>query len=227
MNSMNDQRFFDLAMKASARQSTEAERAELESLLSAKPELKAELERLQTDAKLAREVAPITAAMESSSPEFPAYARERLQITVRQTLGNPDTAKRSGWNWRWALGLATATAAIVFTITLLNPRPPVIQVAMLDTVGGVRGAETNQLELLRQKWKDARVFSNAQESAAWERQPPAKGDFAKIIYDPAAAEVRVSGRAGGKKFTTLIPVEKNLAGALDEAAHFARDQFGQ
>ncbi len=221
---MNDQRFFDLAMKAIAHQGTDAE---LEALLSAKPELKAEWERLQADAKLARKAAPLTSAMESSQPEFPAYARERLQTKVRQTLGNPDTVKRRGGLWRWALGLATATAVILFSLTLLNPRPPVIQVAMLDTAGAVRGAETNPVSLLQARWKDVRQFSNAQESAVWERQPASGGDFAKIIYDPAAAEVRVSGRAGGKNFTTTIPVEKNLGSALDEAAHFARDQFGR
>ena len=226
MNSMNDQRFFDLAMKAIARQGTEAERAELEALLSTKPELKAEWERLQADAQLAREAAPLAAAMENSSLEFPAYARERLQTKVRQTLGSPDTAQRRGWNWRWALGLAAATAVIIVTFTLLNPSRPVIEVAMLDTVGEVRSAETNQIALLQARWKDVRQFSSAQESAAWERQPPSNGDFAKIIYDPAAAEVRVSGRAGGKNFTTTIPVERNLAGALEAAAHFARDQFG-
>ena len=214
-------------MKAGARQSTEAERAELESLLASRPELQAEWARLQADAKLAREVGPITAAMENSAPEFPAYARERLQTQVRRTLGNPDTAKRRGWNWRWALGLATATAVIVFSLVLLNPSPPVIQIAMLDTAGAVRGAETNPVSLLQARWKDVRQFSNAQESAVWERQPASGGDFAKIIYDPAAAEVRVSGRARGKNFTTTILVEKDLAGALDEAAHFARDQFGR
>ena len=226
MNSMNDQRFFDLAMKVIAQRCTEAERAELEALVSGSPELKAEWERLQADARLARESAPLSSAMEKSSSEFPAYARERLQTKVRQTLGSPETAKHRGWNWRWVLGLGAATAMIVFSLSLLNPSRPVIEVAMLDTAGGVRGAKTNQLELLRQKWKDAQVFSNAQESAAWERQPPSSGDFAKIIYDQAAAEVRVSGRAGGKSFTTTIAVEKSLANALDEAAHFARDLFG-
>lgn len=64
----------------------------------------------------------------------------------------------------------------------------------------MRGAGTNQLKLLRHKWNDA------QESAAWERQPPDGGDFAKIIYDQAAAEVRVSGRVRGKNFATTIAV---------------------
>ena len=38
MNGMNDQQFHDLAMKVVARQATEAERAELDSLLTGSPE---------------------------------------------------------------------------------------------------------------------------------------------------------------------------------------------
>ena len=59
MNSMNDQRFFDLAMKVIARQSTDAECAELDALLASQPELKREFERLQADARIAKEVLPL------------------------------------------------------------------------------------------------------------------------------------------------------------------------
>lgn len=227
MNSMNDQRFFDLAMKAIARQGTEAERAEFDSLLASRPELKAEWARLQTDAKLAREVAPLAAAMENSSPEFPAYARERLQSQVRRTLGSPDTAKRRGWNWRWALGLATATAVIVFSLSLLNPSRPVIQVAMLDTAGGVRGADTNQIALLQARWKDVRQFSTPGELEKWEQTPArGKGSFARIIYDRTAGEVRVTGRAHDTPFQKAFPVEKDLGTTLEQASSFVREQFG-
>ncbi len=227
MNSMNDQRFFDLAMKVIAQRCTEAEWAELEALLSAKPELKAEWERLQTDARLAREAAPLTSAMESSQPEFPAYARERLQTKVRQTLGSPDNAKHRGWNWRWALGLATATAMIVFALTLLNPSRPVIEVAMLDTAGGTRGAETNQIALLQARWKDVRQFSTPGELEQWERTPAGKGSFAKIIYDRTAGEVRVTGRARGTPFQKAFPVERDLSATLEQAAVFVRERLGR
>jgi uncharacterized protein involved in exopolysaccharide biosynthesis len=43
---MNDEHFFDLAMKAIARQTTDAERAELDALLASQPELRQEFERL-------------------------------------------------------------------------------------------------------------------------------------------------------------------------------------
>src|SRR2546428_12852086 len=86
MNSMNDQRFFDLAMKTITRQSTDAERAELNSLLASRPELKADLERLRVEARLAKEVLPLAAAIEANRGALPGYARERLQTKVRQTL---------------------------------------------------------------------------------------------------------------------------------------------
>ncbi len=128
-------------------------------------------------------------------------------------------------NWRWALGVAGAAAVMLM---VFNPSKPVIEVAMLDLAGGTRGADTNQAELVRQRWKDARVFSNAQELEAWESQPPqGRPKFAKIIYDPTAAEVRVSGRAQGTLFQKSFPVEKDLAATLEQAATFVREKFGR
>ena len=117
---MNDDHFFDLAMKVIARQATEAERAELDALVARQPELKAEFERLQADVRLAREVLPLVSATEATAPELPAYARGRLQTKVRETLGRPpvpgeapeEDALGTLWKWRWVLGLAAATAVV-------------------------------------------------------------------------------------------------------------------
>jgi hypothetical protein len=108
MNSMNDQSFFDLAMKVIARQATDAERANLDALLAQGPELRAEFARLETDARVAKDALPLISACTASAGEFPVYARERLQTAVRQTLGRPNCGKRaasqsgSGWRWGWA-----------------------------------------------------------------------------------------------------------------------------
>ena len=115
---MNDQRFFDLAMKVIARQADDAERADLDALLAREPELRAEFTRLEADARVAKDVLPLVAACTSSTGQFPAYARERLQTTVRQTLGRPESAagepsRSLAWGWRWVLGLAGATAVVV------------------------------------------------------------------------------------------------------------------
>ena len=92
MNTMNDDRFFDLAMKVIANQATNAERAELDTLVTAHPELEAELARLRTATVVAKEALPLVEATEATAGKVPAYARGRLQTKVRQTLGRPETA---------------------------------------------------------------------------------------------------------------------------------------
>ena len=101
---MNDQRFFDLAMKVIARQAKDAERAELDALLAREPELRAEFTRLEADVRMAKDVLPLVAACTPSTGQFPAYARERLQTTVRQMLGRPNLQRRAGS--RSGMGLA-------------------------------------------------------------------------------------------------------------------------
>ena len=240
MNSMNDERFFDLAMKVIANQSTDTERAELDALLAGQPELKAEFERLRGEATLAKEVLPLVDATEATTGEFPAYARGRLQTKVRQTLGRPGSAPeeredKAAWllGWRWWLGLATATALIVLLLVpILNqPRQIRIQLAMLDVAGGTRGTDTNEVTLLERHWQGTRLqtFSTSGELAGWEKNwPRAKMQPAvKIIYDRAAGEVRVLGRWEGKPFQKTFPVEPDLAAALNQAKAFVREQTRQ
>ncbi len=144
MNSMNDQNFFDLAMKAIARQASVAERAELDALLTGHPERQAEFERLQADARAAKETLALVNAIEATAPELPGYVRGRLQTKVRQTLGRAGgSLEREGvWkmSWkRWIVGVATGAAVVVLLLLAVFTQSsrPVIQVAMLDTVGTV------------------------------------------------------------------------------------------
>ena len=177
---MNDQRFFDLAMKVITRQANAAERADLNALLAREPELRAEFTRLEADTRVAKDVLPLVDACISSTGQFPAYARERLQTTVRQTLGRPEAAaepnRGRAWTWRWVLGLAAATAVVVIAALSIfhASNAPVIQLAMLDTAGGTRGADTNELATLREAWKGIPVqnFSSASQLEPWERNWP-------------------------------------------------------
>jgi hypothetical protein len=199
---MNDQRFFDLAMKVIAHQANDAERADLDALLAREPELRAEFTRLDADARVAKDALPLVNAMRETKGELPAYARGRLRTMVRQTLGRPESAAKEpdrslAWGWRWVLGLAGATTVVVIVALSIfhAPNAPVIRVAMLDTVGGTRGTDMNELATLQGTWKESPVqhFSSASELEAWEKNWP-NGDgrpAAKIVYDPAAGEVRV------------------------------------
>jgi hypothetical protein len=234
---MNDDHFFDLAMKVIARQATEAERAELDALVARQPELKAELERLQADVRLAREVVPLVNATEATAPELPAYARGRLQTKVRETLGRPQVPEEDAlgtfWKWRWMLGLAAATAVVLLVLLPLLSRsgPPVIQVAMLDTAGATRGSDTNEISVLRQVWEKADVdsFTGTEALLAWENNWPAqnKRPVVKVVFDRAAGEVRILGHWKGESFTKTLLVERDLAATLEQAKSFINQRTRQ
>jgi len=244
---MNYQSFFDLAMKVIARQATDAERADLDALLAQEAEFRAEFARLKTDARIAKDALLFTNAYTASTGEFPAYARERLQTAVRQTLGRPKAAPRKpdrslAWGWRWMPRLAIATAVVfllalpVFFVrnavhTTAKVRPtntPLIQVAVLDTGSGTRGADTDEVATIKQTWKGISIqsFSSPSELQAWEQNWPTdrRRPAARIAYDPALGEVRVSGRSWGRVFRKTFPVESDLATTLEQAKAFIREQ---
>jgi hypothetical protein len=223
----------DLAMKVIARQANDAERADLDALLAREPELRAEFTRLEADARVAKDALPLVNAMREATGELPVYARGRLQTTVRQTLGRPKSEgpdRSLAWGWRWVLGLATAaTVVVIVALSIFHaPNAPVIQLAMLDTVGGTRGTDMNELTTLQGTWKESPVqhFSSASELEEWEKNWP-NGDgppAAKIIYDPAAGEVRVSGRSRGKFFQRTFLLDGGLALILHQVREFIREQ---
>jgi len=234
---MNEQEFFDLALKVIAQQASEAERTELDALVARQPELKAEFQRLQADTRLAREVLPLVNATEATAPQLPAWARGRLQTKVRETLGRPQppvpsvsgAEHRMMWRWRWLLGLAAAAAVVALVmVPLLREVPaPVIQVAMLDTAGASRGADAKELTLMQQTWNKAAVdsFSAAENARAWETNWPGngKGAMVKILYDRPAGELRVVGRRKGKSFAKTFVVEQDLAAVLNQAKDFIQE----
>jgi hypothetical protein len=127
------------------------------------------------------------------------------------------------------LGLAVTAAVILLMAVprLRAPGAPVIQVAMLDRAGGTRGTGTNDVALLQATLKGSpvRSFSSASELEMWEKNWPADGrrSMAKIIYDPAAGEVRVSGYSQGKFFQRVFPLDKGLATTLQQVNTFIRE----
>jgi hypothetical protein len=230
---MNDERFFDLAMKAIAQQATDVERAELDALLAREPAMRAEFARLQADARLAKDALSLVDATKAAGDKLPAYARGRLQTKVRQTLGHPAAKQKPdqslAWGWRWILGLAAATAVIVLVAlpTFRTPSGPVVQVAMLDTVGAVRGTGTNETEILKQQWKNSTVqtFDQTGPLENWETNWPTGGKMtAKVIYDRAAGEVRVVLHKGDKSQQKIFVIEHDLATTMQEAGNFIREQ---
>ena len=226
---MDDQRLFDLAMKVAAHKCTEAERAELETAMAANPELRAEFAKLQEDVLLAKQVLPLVAATESTEGTFPAYARERLQTKVRQTLVESQPAMgKPAWNWRWVLGFATGAALLLFLILpqFTKPGPVVVQVAMLDTAGGARGGDTNDVEILTRQWKGSSVqtFESARLLADWETNHlKAEKRAVQVVYDRAAGEIRVSVFSAGKPQQKTFTVDRDLTSSLQQVSLFIQE----
>jgi DNA-directed RNA polymerase specialized sigma24 family protein len=162
MSVMNDQRFFDLAMKVIAHQATDAERADLDSVVASDLRLKAESERLRAESTVFKEVLPLMEATGAKDCELPGYARGRLQAKVAQTFRNTGVTEReerktlfAGWRL-WAFGLAATTAllAVLLVPVFTKPSAPVVQVAVLDLAGPTRGEDNPELRTLKEMWKE-------------------------------------------------------------------------
>jgi anti-sigma factor RsiW len=225
---MNDEQFFDLAMKVIARQSTDAERAELDALLAREPQRSAEFAQLQAYVRVAKGALPLVAATQATAGELPAYARGRLQTKVRQTLGGhrpplQEKASEFAWGWRRIFGVVAATVVVVLVVLPMfrAPSAPTIQVAMLDGAGAVRGASEDAAALLKQAWQTTTVhsFANASDVQDWLNEE-ADAATVKVIYDPAAGEVRVLGKWNGKVLNKTFLVERDLAATVTQVKDY-------
>ena len=135
---MNDQQFFDLAMKDIAGHTSSAEKADLQAWMSAQPAAKAEYGRLQSQTRMAKEMAPLLQALNHPAPvELPEYARERLNAKLKRTFPKPEPAAKAKWSWQWVLALSACVIVIgLIVVNQIQPSAPVIQLAMVDTIGG-------------------------------------------------------------------------------------------
>src|ERR1041385_6721314 len=238
---IEDDQFFDLALKVATGKASEAERGELNATLARQPELKAEFERVREDARLAQELLPLLEATEAVGGELPGYARGRLQSKVRETFGRPSPSRQSEranelsklWPWRRILGLAAATAVVALLLLPIFSRPagPVIEVAMLDAAGPTRGSDTKEAELVRQTWQGATVvsISDVAEMETTVANWPAEGKrpLVKVFFDRATGELHVGGRWKGRNFERSFSVDQDLATTLKQADAFIREQLAR
>lgn len=135
--------------------------------------------------------------------------------------------------WRWVLGLATVAAlvAVILVPQVFRPTTPIIQVAVLDVGGPTRSGTATEAELLRQNWPEVTVesFSDAASLQAWNTNWP--GDksrpVVKILFDRAAAELRVQGKTQRGTFDKTFSAEPDPAVALAQARAFIQEQLKQ
>lgn len=244
---MNDQHFTDLALKAIVGRASAEERAELAQLLAAHPELEKELEELRADADLAKKVLPLLGEEKVQAGELPGYARVRLQGVVKRSQGNPANAQTNSrpelirpkrW-WHtfvpvgavapqsW-LGVVAVTAVVLIVVFFTFPQltgkngsqvaaKPVIQLAMLDSVGQTRGAEEKATEQLLATLKkglqqtNLASFTEAKDLKQWSSEWPSdkNATVIKVCYDRDLGSIRVLAQSNGKQLIERkFPVTK-------------------
>ena len=173
---------------------------------------------------------PLAAQQAAEEPAAPTPVH---RTAVEQKKAEPSWLEV----WRWWIGLATATAAVALVVVLNRPGPnpklpPVIQVAMLDSVGTVRGTGVQPMELLQLQWKDAKPqeFADATKLKQWQENwsVAAKQTVVKVVYDRDAGELRVSVRANGTRTSEKVfPVkeERELPNLIKKTEVFIRENL--
>ena len=105
-----------------------------------------------------------------------------------------------------------------------------IEVALLDTAGAVRGSETNETAAFKERWAKAtvQVFDKSADLDTWQTNRIYDSKLvARVVYDRAAGEVRVMLWGFGKTFSKTFAVERDLSATLKEADAFIRQQSGR
>jgi hypothetical protein len=112
--------------------------------------------------------------------------------------------------------------------------PPVIQVAMLDSVGTVRGTGEKPIETLQKQWKDAKPveFDDTAKLKQWQEGWPAdpKQPAVKILYNRDAGEVLVMVRTqSGSPINKVFPVkdESDLRVVLSAVTALIEQSFNR
>lgn len=177
-------------------------------------------EKLKLEQEL-KKAAPVLNRLGDGPSPLPDHVRARLNAALDRKIAasspaveakpadnrRPAPEREPSWLevWRWWVGLATATAAIALIVVLNRPGPnlpPVIQVAMLDSVGTVRGTGVQPMELLQQQWKAVKPqeFDDAAKLKQWQEDwsTGGNGTVVRVIYDRDAGELKVLKIVEGK-----------------------------
>ncbi|MEI7730398.1 MAG: hypothetical protein WCO56_12545 [Verrucomicrobiota bacterium] len=225
---MNEQRFFDLVMQEGAGQLNAAEREELQAWLTTQPNAKAEYAKLQEQARLAKQVSPMLHAMNyPAKVELPLYAEERLKTKVVQTFARPERPKPT-WSWKMWLAMATCVLMVaIVAVRQVQPSQPEIQLAMLDTIGGVRGTGEDPTKAMTNAGLASTLvtFSDNAAAAKW-RELDAKKLVVKVIYDRDHGKVDVLYHAKDQPVTKSFSLtdEQELPGVLREVGNWIKQQ---
>jgi len=135
--------------------------------LAGSSELKAEFERLRADVQIARELVPLANAVERRKMSFPPTPVNGCKQSSAKPRGESYIGKRSCVCARMDLAIVVRSRhgdprAVDFVDSaFVRHSTPLIQVAMLDTTGATRGDVTNEVAVLQEIGRKARLKISA------------------------------------------------------------------
>jgi len=163
--------------------------------------------------------------------------KQRQSKDLEQPSAEDTSAILHLWlkKWRWWLGFAVASAAAILVLVSQGweaKRMPVVQIALLDSIGVVRGSNENPMRIISRQWKQAesKEFDDLKKANLWqEAWPDAPKQVAvKILYNRDSNQLRVTIRQNGKNTserTFPVPESGDLPKALAEATAFIEAQM--
>jgi hypothetical protein len=205
-------------------------------------------EKLKLEQEL-KKAAPVLNRLGDGPSPLPDHVRARLNAALdRKIAASPAVETKPADNrppaperepswlevWRWWIGLATATAAIALILTLNRSGPnlpPVIQVAMLDSIGGTRGTNASPLTVIQQQWNESKPveFSDNEKLKQWQQDWEAGSNriVAKIVYDRDTGFIRVTVRSAGRLLVERafpVTAEQDLPSVLESVKALIKEQ---
>ncbi|MBL68601.1 MAG: hypothetical protein CMO74_09185 [Verrucomicrobiales bacterium] len=196
-------RFEELAVLRLSGRETPGQSEELDALIMKHPELGEEMESLEKDAALAREVLPLIEATRDKAPEEPpAWVYHEVHREIDRTFGPRKTKPESDGLpllWRFAIGVGAAVilAAVLVpqqpspagsgpTAANVDPAKPIVELAVRDFIGTTRSpGKPDPIETFQAAWPEAQlsVFETRDEWQGWLQKPAANKAVIRIGYD--------------------------------------------
>lgn len=196
-------RFEELAVLRLAGRETPGQSEELDALIMKHSELAEEMESLEQDAAMAREVLPLIEATRDKAPEEPpAWVYHEVRREIDRTFG---PCKRSPapdglpllWRFAVCIGAAVILAVILVPQRLDNagstpmaanviPPPPIVQLAVRDFIGATRApGEPDPIQALQAAWPEAQLseFETRDQWQEWLQGPGSSQTVIRIGYD--------------------------------------------
>jgi hypothetical protein len=250
--------FNSLAMKELAGKSTPEESRQLEELMDGNPELKLDFEAMRKEFPAAMDLFSMIPDSGAEKEEMPEYVRNLLQGEVQRTFGDQQRAEQerlrkkeqSALGLLWKFALAGGLCVCVLTISGVqdcgskgvdpggeNPTgttklDPVINLAVLDFIGPLRGGEGDPVEAaFKEAWPnlEPKKFSETPESEKWSSgwDLQLKAPQVKVLYNLSEGSIEVTGYYNGEtKEKSIELMERAPAEVLKEIQELVAEWYG-